>query len=59
MTPLMYAAATGAMESQVWLLQHGADPERADKHHQTAFDYAKKAGMLSFPALVQRFGRRN
>lgn len=58
LTPLMLAAGTGAMESQVWFLQHGADPERTDVHHLSAFDYAKRAGIQSFPTLVQRFSRK-
>lgn len=39
-TPLMLAAWAGWEEPRVWLLQHGADPNRKDKRGRTAYDYA-------------------
>lgn len=60
-TPLMLSARTGAREPAIWLLQHGADPNRKDKLGFTAFDYSRQGNTLKserfFRALVEQYGR--
>jgi ankyrin repeat protein len=56
-TPLMLAAGGGAIEASMWLLDHGAKADLQDKHGQSAFDYAKRAGNQTFPVIARRYGR--
>jgi len=60
-TPLMLAAINGQSQPAIWLLQHGADPNRKDRNGRNAFDYSRVANTTHtdqyFRDLVQRFGR--
>ena len=62
MTPLMLAAKTGDVESQAWLLQHGANPNLRDQSGRSAYDYARMSNTLQtdrfFRRLVARYARR-
>ena len=56
-TPLMTASWSGYTEPQVWLLQHGADPDRKDKRGRTALDYAGTYNYDRIMAAYRRSGR--
>ena len=60
-TPLMIAASCQTRDSIIWLLKHGADPERKDSVGRNAFDYSKNGNTLHsdmfFRPLVEKYGR--
>ncbi len=56
-TPLMLAVQGGAVEPQVWLMQHGARLDLQDAHGRSAYDYAKRAGNQTFAEIARQFGQ--
>ena len=62
-TPLMMAAINGQSAPAIWLLQHGADPNRKDRAGRTAFDYSRVSNSAHtdqyFRDLVRRYGHRS
>jgi len=59
-TPLMLAAINGQSAPAIWLLQHGADPNRKDRTGHNALDYSRVANNTHtdqyFRDLVRRYG---
>ena len=54
-TPLMEAAWAGWLEPQVWLLQHGANPNLKDKKGRTAYDYS---GTYTYDLMMSNYKAR-